>query len=90
MPKHTDSAYYRKEEIMPQHAEIVTTSNPNIFELIAPYNSRFVTDLKFMVQPAVDRQWDKDKQRWIIAKKHIDLVRQIASSYYETVNERLA
>ena len=74
---------------MPNHADIVTTKNQDVFELIAPYNSKFVTDLKFMVQPAVDRKWDAEKKRWIIARKHIDLVRQIASSYYETVNERM-
>ena len=42
---------------MPNHADIVTTKNQDVFELIAPYNSKFVTDLKFMVQPAVDRKW---------------------------------
>lgn len=75
---------------MPNHAEIVTTKDPNTFELIAPYNSKFVTDLKFMIQPSADRRWDTEKQRWIIAKEHIDLVRHIASSYYDAVNERTA
>ena len=74
---------------MPNHADIVTTKDVKTFELIAPYNSKFVADLKFMIQPAVDRKWDADKRRWIIDRKHIDLVRQIVSSYYESVNERM-